>query len=470
VACEVVKPLLQPGAVIDGFRLDERVHLGGMAALWRVSKPGLHLPMLMKVPFVGEGADPASIVSFEMEQMILPRLSGRHVPRVFGVGDFAVQPYVVMEHIEGSSLLGRLEYLPLPYADVAQLGVNIANALDDLHRQHVVHLDVKPSNIMLRPSGDVVLLDFGLSHHQQLPDLMQEEFRVPFGTAPYMSPEQLKGIRNDPRSDQFALGVLLYFFSTGIRPFGEGESLAAMRKRLWRDPVPPRKLKPDYPLWLQEIVLRLLEPQASWRYPSMAQLAFDLSHPDQVRLTTRSEKLKRDPFMHVLQRRFNTDLTWPSAHHPEPLMAAPIVAVAVDLAASPSVNEALRYTTKRILATVPAARLACINVNVQHRIALDTTLDAQGHNKHLDRLVALRHWAEPLKLDDARLTVHVFESTDPAGAILEFANNNAVDHILMGARDPSLMRSLLGSVSSKVASEAACSVTIVRPLHTSAGA
>jgi len=169
--------------------------------------------------------------------------------------------------------------------------------------------------------------------------------------------------------------------------------------------------------------------------------------------------------MQVLQRRFNTDLTWPTAQYPEPLMAAPIVAVAVDLAASPSVNEALRNTTKRILGTVPAARLACINVNVQHRLAIDTTLDAQGHNKHLDRLVALRHWAEPLKLDDARLTVHVFESTDPAGAILEFANNNAVDHILMGARDPSLMRSLLGSVSSKVASEAACSVTIVRPLH-----
>jgi nucleotide-binding universal stress UspA family protein len=70
-----------------------------------------------------------------------------------------------------------------------------------------------------------------------------------------------------------------------------------------------------------------------------------------------------------------------------------------------------------------------------------------------------------LKLDAARLTVHVLESNDAAGAILDFAKNNAVDHILMGARDPSLMRSLLGSVSSKVASEAACSVTVVRPLH-----
>jgi eukaryotic-like serine/threonine-protein kinase len=184
-----------------------------------------------------------------------------------------------------------------------------------------------------------------------------------------------------------------------------------------------------------------------------------------VKLTTRSEKLKRDPFMQVLQRRFNTDLTWPEAQQSEPLTAAPIVAVAVDLAASNSINDALRNTTKLILATLPAARLACLNVNLQHRIALDTTLDTQGRNKHLDRLVALRHWAEPLQLDGGRLTVHVLESNDPANAILEFARNNAVDHILMGARDPSLVRSLLGSVSSKVASEAACSVTIVRPLH-----
>jgi serine/threonine protein kinase len=424
----------------------------------------------MKVPYLGEGADPAAIVSFEMEQMILPRLAGAHVPRAIAVGDFAVQPYLVMERIDGAALLKRLKDLPLPYADVAQLGAKIATALDDLHRQHVVHLDVKPSNIMLRPSGDVVLLDFGLSHHRQLPDLMQEEFRVPFGTAPYMSPEQLKGIRTDARSDQFALGVLLYFFSTGIRPFGEGESLAAMRWRLWRDPQPPRKLKADYPPWLQEIVLRLLDPEASRRYPSMAQLAFDLSHPDQVKLTARSEKLKRDPFTQVLRRRFNTDLTWPEAQLALPLAGAPIVAAAVDLAAPPTINDALLATTRRILATSPAARLACLNVNVQSRIALDTTLDETGQNKHVDRLVALRHWAEPLKLDQSRLTVHVLEGPDAAAAILEFSKNNAVDHILIGARDPSLMRSLLGSVSSKVASEAACSVTIVRPLHVPDGA
>ena len=145
-----------------------------------------------------------------------------------------------------------------------------------------------------------MLLDFGLSHHDQLPDLMQEEFRLPFGTAPYMSPEQLRGIRNDPRSDLFALGVLLYFFSTGVRPFGESETLRGMRRRLWRDPVPPRRLRPDYPPWLQEIVLRCLEIEPGYRYPTAAQLAFDLTHQNEVKLTARSERLQARSVVHRL--------------------------------------------------------------------------------------------------------------------------------------------------------------------------
>ena len=298
-----------PGSVIDGFRLEERLHHGGMATIWRVSREGAAMPLVMKVPNLAEGEDPAAIVSFEMEQLIMPRLSGIHVPHFVVAGDFAAQPYIVMEQIPGKTLLQWLGKLPLPYADAADMALKIAEALDDLHRQDVIHLDVKPSNVMFRPGGEAVLLDFGLSHHDRLPDLMQEEFRVPFGTAPYISPEQLLGIRNDPRSDLFAAGVLLYFFSTGVRPFGESETLRGMRRRLWRDPVPPRRLRADYPPWLQEIVLRCLEIEPAWRYPTAAQLAFDLSHRDQVKLTKRSERLERDPLRTVLRRRFNKDLT-----------------------------------------------------------------------------------------------------------------------------------------------------------------
>jgi serine/threonine protein kinase len=462
----MAKPLYEPRVIVDGFRLEERMHRGGMAVLWRVSRPGTTMPMLMKVPRIGEGADPAAIVSFEMEQMILQRLSGVHVPKFIAVGDFAVQPYIVMEAIAGKSLFTRLDELPLPYAEVADLGVKIAHALDDLHRQHVIHLDIKPSNIMFRPTGEAVLIDFGLSHNVQLPDLMQEEFRLPFGTAPYMSPEQLRDIRNDPRSDLFALGVLLYFFSTGMRPFGESETLRGMRRRLWRDPMPPRRLRADYPAWLQEIVLRCLEIEPAWRYPTAAQLAFDLSHPNEVKLTARSERVKRDPLTTVLRRRFNSDLTRPRSKPQlsDQLASAPIVAVAIDLAdGTAPLNDALRVTTERMLATLPSARLACLNVLKQARLALDMTLDAQGHNKHIDRMVGLKNWAEPLKLNESRLTVHVIEAIDPAAAILEFAQANNIDHILIGARQNSLLRKLLGSVSAKVAAEAACTVTVVRP-------
>src|SRR6266700_2724198 len=210
------KILVQSGALIDGFTIGECVHRGGMAVLWTVTHPGITMPLLMKIPRVHEGEDPAAIVSFEMEQMILPRIAGPHVPACFGTGDFA-QAHVVIERIPGDTL------------------------------------------------------------YKRLPDLLQEEFRLPYGTAPYMAPERLLGVRDDPRSDVFSLGVLLYFFTTGERPFGESETLHGMRRRLWRDPHPPRRLRPDYPPWLQEIVLRCIEADPAWRYPTAAQLAFDLS-------------------------------------------------------------------------------------------------------------------------------------------------------------------------------------------------
>jgi serine/threonine protein kinase len=462
----MAKRAVQPGAVIDGFTVGACVHTGGMATLWSVTRLDIAAPLLMKIPRVSEGEDPAAIVSFEMEQMILPRLSGPHVPACYATGDFAHQAFVVIEPIPGTTLYSRLRDLPLPYEEAVGIVGKIAVALADLHRQNVIHHDIKPSSIMFRSSGEAVLIDYGLSHHNQLPDLLQEEFRLPYGTAPYMAPERLLGLRDDPRSDLFSLGVLLYFFTTGERPFGETETLRGMRRRLWRDPQPPRKLKPDYPPWLQEIVLRCLEIDPVWRYPTASQLAFELAHPDHIKLTARSERLTRDPLSTVWRRRFNRGLTQPRAKADlaAQLASSPIVAIALDTAeGSLALNEALRVTTMRILATLPSARLACVNVLKLGRVTLDSTLDEAGNNKHIDRLVTLRHWASPLDLDESRLTVHVLEAVDPAAAILEFADANHVDHIVIGARQSSLKRSLLGSVSAKVAAEAPCTVTVVRP-------
>lgn len=462
----MTKSTIERGTVIDGFVIGEQVHSGGMATLWSVTHPDISAPLLMKIPRVSEGEDPAAIVSFEMEMMILPRLSGPHVPQCFGTGDFARQAYVVLERLPGTTLYRRLDQLPLPYEEARVLVGKIAAALADLHRQHVVHHDIKPSSIMFRETGEVVLIDYGLSHHNHLPDLLQEEFRVPYGTAPYMAPERLRGVRDDPRSDLFSLGVLLYFFTTGERPFGEGETMRAVRRRLWRDPYPPRHLKPDYPPWLQEIVLRCLEIEPAWRYPTAAQLAFDLGHPGEVRLTARSERLTRDPLTTVWRRRFNRDLMQerPKGDVAAQLASSPIVAVAIDLTEEDEeLHDALRVAARQVLATLPAARLACVNVLKLNRLTIDRSLDEEGRNKHIDRMVALSHWAQPLKLDESRLTVHVLEAVDPAAAILEFAAANQVDHIVIGARQNSFARSLLGGVSAEVAGQAPCTVTVVRP-------
>ena len=461
----MVKGKLSIGSVVEGFRIDKLTHAGGMAHIWSVTREADGATFLMKTPVVFEGEDPAAIVGFEMEQMIMPRLKGPHVPRHVANGDFAVQPFIVMEQLAGDSLLPLLKQLPMPVVRVASIGNSIADALQSLHDQGVVHLDVKPSNILFRPTGEAVLIDYGLAHHRDLPDLLQEEFRLPYGTAPYMAPEQVMGIRSDPRSDLFALGCLMYFFATGVRPFGDPQKLRGLKQRLWRDPVPPRKLNPDIPPWFQEIVLRCLEVKAGRRYPNAAQLAHDLRHPDQVRLTARAEKRERDGFFAVLRRRGEGAdmLIDPPIGRAIEASDAPIVAAAINLDdMTAELAEQLRRSALRILERSPDARLAVLNVLKLNRIALDQTLDDEGHNKHIQRLVELKDWARPMNLLPGRITFHVLEAVDPADALLEYARVNNVDHIVMGARTNSTMRKLLGSVSGKVAAEAPCSVTVVR--------
>ncbi|MES2711555.1 MAG: bifunctional serine/threonine-protein kinase/universal stress protein, partial [Pseudomonadota bacterium] len=442
---------LPEGTVVGGFTIGPLLHRGGMAMIHAATHPDHPGPLVMKVPALFEGEDPAAIVSFEMEQMILPRLSGPHVPRFIANGDFSEQPFIVMEHIPGTSLLPRLAALPLPAAEVASLGALVATALEAIHRQHVVHLDVKPSNILLRESGEAVLIDFGLSHHAQLPDLMEEEFRLPYGTAPYMAPEQVMGVRSDPRSDLFALGALLYFFATGTRPFGDPQKLSGLKRRLWRDPPPPRALNPEVSKPLQETILRCLEVEPDRRHPSAAQLAFDLRHPDQVALTMRAERLHPDGWRTTLRRRFNPEArpVFRRAREAENAVpAAPILAVALDLAEAPDarLEAALRATLKGLLAANPGARIACLHVLRQNRLTPDTSLDAEGENKHVKRLVALRAWAAPMALPDGRATFHVLEAVDAARALVDYATANGIDHLVLGARPASIKRRLLGSV------------------------
>src|SRR5947208_1957769 len=129
------RPVIATGAVLDGFTIGECVHRGGMATLWTVTHPGIAVPLLMKIPRVAEGEDPAAIVSFEMEQMIVPRLAGPHVPGCFGTGDFDRQPYVVMERIPGKTLYSRIDRLPIPYEEARAIRGKVPTAPGARQRQ-----------------------------------------------------------------------------------------------------------------------------------------------------------------------------------------------------------------------------------------------------------------------------------------------------------------------------------------------
>jgi eukaryotic-like serine/threonine-protein kinase len=452
------------GEVIDGFRLDQPLDPGGMANFWRVTRADIDMPMVMKVPLLRRGEDPITIVGFEVEQMILPRLSGPHVPQFVAAGDFE-RPYIVMEYIAGRPVKSYLEKTPLGADDVAEIGAKIAFALHDVHRQHVIHLDLKPSNVILREDGEAVLIDFGLSRHEQLPDLVGEEFDDPVGTGPYVAPEQVMRDRGDPRSDLFALGVMLYFLCAGERPFGEPQTAGEWKRRLWRDPFPPRHWNKQVPGWLQEIILRCLEVDPNARYATAAQLAFDLQHPDAVALTKRAARVTRDGSVTVFRR-------WLRARDIKPmrrrsmsglLSRAPIIMVAIDLSPeAEGLTEALTVAVRRLLVTEPSARLACVNVRKTSLMALDATEEAHGRNPHLQRLIELKHWARAFPVPENRTTYHVIESADAAVAIVDYARNTRVDHIVIGARNSATLRRYLGSVSAKVVAEAPCTVTVVR--------
>ena len=456
---------LRAGAEIDGFLLEERIHCGSMSTLWRVRGAASSGPMVMKIPLLREGDDPAGIVGFEVEQMILPTMSGIHVPRFIAAGDFAEQPYLVMEQISGSSLRSRLDEAPMPASEAASIGARVAAALHDVHSQDVIHLDLKPSNVMFRENGTAVLIDFGLARHDELPDLLAEEFRLPMGTGPYISPEQVLRIRNEPRSDLFALGVMLYLLMTGERPFGNPASIVGLRRRLYRDPAPPRARNPECPPWLQEVILRCLERNPNDRYDTAAQLSLDLQYPEQVELTARSRRSSRDGWGAVAKRwaRSLGTTSDPTQSAAAQLARGPILLVAVDLAQGSDVlHTALALTARRIFHAAPSGRLACVTVQKTSRLGMDAGVDDEGRNLHVRKLVELKHWSLSLGIPPDRVTYHVLKAPDPGAAIVEFAHANHVDQIVIGSRGSSTLRRYVGSVSSEVVARAECTVTVVK--------
>ena len=464
---EAVDEIFQEGKIIDGFTLGKEVHRGGMASLYSATKDGIDVPILLKIPRVGRDQPVESLIGFETELTILRALKSPYVPKYLGSGNMATRPYIAMERVEGRPLEDFIkEGKTFSVDEVVKIGADLAQAVQSLHAQDAIHLDLKPENILIDDKGKLTLIDFGLSHHARYPDLLAEEMRKGVGSAPYISPEQVAGIRSDSRSDIFSIGVIMYELLTGELPFGNPQSMSGLRKRMWAQAFPPRAIRKEIPRWLQEVILRCLEPRAADRYQSATRLRQALRDPESVKLTERANRVEPLSFWENLKRMFKAAGYEPSPS-PRPSMGnqdAPLMIAAIDTRQSDAdLRERMQTTAKNLLQAYPESRLVCLST-----ISSTPTFEGSQENETASgivrsHLVQLMDWAKPLKLPPERISYHVLEALDPASRIVEFAKDNDASLILIGASHklPNKVTPWRTSMT-KIVEEAPCSVHIVR--------
>lgn len=261
--------------IFTRYELLEEIGSGGMGAVYKARQKFVGRLVAFKVLPPALRNDAEALQRFEREAAALGRLKHPNVVGVFDAGVEGGFPYLAMEFVEGKNLRQVLqEHGRLSVERVVRLGLEMAEALDHIHSQGLVHRDVKPSNIILNPDGKAMLTDFGIAFAATLPRITQGAM----GTPEFMSPEQADGKPLDIRSDLYSLGVVLYEGLTGVVPFQrDGDNLTALshllNQVLHEPPSPLQERRPDAPAWLAEAVHRCMEKNPGDRFQTGAALA-----------------------------------------------------------------------------------------------------------------------------------------------------------------------------------------------------
>ena len=253
---------------------------GGMGVVYLGEDTRLHRPVAIKALPAAFTHDEQFRARLRREAMTAAALSHPGIATVFALEEFDGHLYLVREYIAGRTLRAEMREGPVPIGTILAIAVDVAHALSAAHAGGVIHLDLKPENVMRTPNRGIKVVDFGLARFDQGDnDAARERLTKPggvIGTPGYMSPELLRGDPIDFRADQFSFGVLLYELVTGRHPFdGSGQVVTAARI-LEADPEPPSALRPECPADLDRIIRRCLSKQPRDRYQSTGTLAADL--------------------------------------------------------------------------------------------------------------------------------------------------------------------------------------------------
>jgi len=261
------------GQTISHYKVLEKIGEGGMGEVYLAQDTTLDRKVALKFLPEELQQDSTGRKRFLREAKLAAALDHPFICHIHEVGEAEGQSFISMEYIQGQTLKDKLAEGPLPLNDALEKATEVAEALEEAHKQGIVHRDLKPSNIMLTPQGHVKVMDFGLAKRVTTAEGQEQDITTALteqgatlGTVPYMSPEQVRGQEVDTRSDIFSFGVVLYEMLTGVNPFKGDTSVDTSHAILGETPPPLTRYTEDIPVLLQHTVKKMLAKEADRRY------------------------------------------------------------------------------------------------------------------------------------------------------------------------------------------------------------
>src|SRR5580765_1028011 len=272
------------GAKLGNYRILEKIGAGGQGTVYKATDTKLGRTVVIKVLPPELTVKEANLKRFEREARLASSLDHPNICTIFDLNDIEGVHFIAMQYVEGKNVRDLVNGRPLDFRSALTITIQVADALSAAHERGIVHRDIKAGNVMVTPSGQVKILDFGLAklvdesmspagiHHTDL-----TEVGIPYGTATYAAPEQARGERVDARADIFSTGVLLYEMLTGTWPFQGKTSVDVRHAVLHEDPQPLSQARPGgVPPKLQTILDRALAKNPRERYQKVGELRDDL--------------------------------------------------------------------------------------------------------------------------------------------------------------------------------------------------
>jgi serine/threonine-protein kinase len=266
------------GKTLRNYRITEKLGVGGQGTVYKATDAKLGRSIVIKVLPPELTAKEASLKRFEREARLASSLDHPNICTIFDLDEVDGVHFIAMQHVEGKNVRQLVAGRPLELKTALLIGLQVADALAAAHSRGIIHRDIKSGNVMVTPSGQVKVLDFGLA--KLLDDVEAQEsgihrtelteVGVPYGTATYAAPEQARGDRVDKRADIFSMGVLLYEMLTGTWPF-QGRTTIDVRHAVLHDPPRPisELRQSPIPPRLEKIVERALEKEPRDRFQNM---------------------------------------------------------------------------------------------------------------------------------------------------------------------------------------------------------